>query len=535
MLVSLTNMQGNTTSGLRKQCDFLRGRRLLLSSLVYGTFLARTSSIKIRMSNDSVVLSFSDVSFEYEHDKKLLDEVSFSVRSGSRITLMGQNGAGKSSIFNLITGDLAPTLGRVSRTPPSATIAIARQVMPKELLSLTVRDYFATAFPTKNYKLDKFIQDVLDIVHLPVSLDTAVKKLSGGQQARLLLAHALIQNPDILLLDEPTNNLDQYGIDHLTGFLMTYDKTCLVISHDADFLNSFSDGVLYLDVHTRKIEQYTGNYNDVVEDIVNRRERENLQNARMQRQIKEKRAQAEVFAHKGGKLRGVAKRMRESAEEAEENIVDVRQEDRTIRSFTIPCQDFSPHFDGKIVQLQSVGVVREHTLTEIPFELTVRKNMHVLIAGPNGIGKSTLLKAIVAKSSSHIQVAPEAVIGYYQQDFGNLPGEQTAFGVLQEADPKNTEHVIRSTAAGFLLDGALLASPIRALSEGQKGLLTFCRLVLQKPGLLILDEPTNHINFRHLPILAQALDAYEGAMLLVSHIPDFLAQIRIDTVVDLDR
>lgn len=487
------------------------------------------------MSSDSVVLSFSDVSFEYEHDKKLLDEVSFSVRSGSRITLMGQNGAGKSSIFNLITGDLAPTEGRVSRTPPNATIAIARQVMPTELLSLTVRDYFVTAFSEKNYTLDKLIQDVFDIVHLALPLDKKVQELSGGQQARLLLAHALIQNPDILLLDEPTNNLDQYGIDHLTGFLMAYDKTCLVISHDAEFLNAFSDGVLYLDVHTRKIEQYTGNYNDVVEDIANRRERENLQNARMQRQIKEKRAQAEVFAHKGGKLRGVAKRMRESAEEAEEYIINVRQEDRTIRSFKISCQDFSPHFDGKILQLQSVGVVRNHTLTQKPLELIVRKNTHVLIAGPNGIGKSTLLKAIVAKSSPHIQIPPEVSIGYYQQDFGNLTGEQMAFEALQEADPKNNEHVIRSTAAGFLLDGSLLASPIRSLSEGQKGLLSFCRLVLQKPGLLILDEPTNHINFRHLPILAQALDSYEGAMMVVSHIPDFLAQIRIDTVIDLNR
>lgn len=487
------------------------------------------------MPNDSVVLSFADVSFEYERDKKLLDEVNFSIRSQSRVALMGQNGAGKSSMFNLVAGDLVPNEGRVSRTPPNATIAVARQVMPKELLDLTVRDYFATAFKEKNYQLDKHIEEVFDIVHLSVPLDTVVKKLSGGQQARLLLAHALIQEPDILLLDEPTNNLDQYGIDHLTGFLMTYDKTCLVISHDAEFLNAFCDGVLYLDVHTRKVEQYAGNYNDVMEEIANRIERENLQNARMQRQIKEKRAQAEVFAHKGGKLRAVAKRMRETAEEAEENIVDVRREDKTIRAFTIPCQDFGPHFSGKVIELQFVSVIRDHVAIEKPLDLIVRKNTHVIISGPNGIGKSTLLRSIVAKSSKHIQIAPEAVIGYYQQDFGNLNGDQTALDALKEVNPENSEQTIRATAAGFLLDGSLLASPIRLLSEGQKGLLSFCRLVLQKPGLLILDEPTNHINFRHLPILAQALDAYEGAMIMVSHIPEFVAQIRVDTVVDLDR
>jgi ATP-binding cassette subfamily F protein 3 len=187
------------------------------------------------------------------------------------------------------------------------------QVMPTEsLLPFSVRDYFATAFTEKKYNLDKLIGDVFEIVNVDLPLEKKVREFSGGQQARLLLAYALIQNPDILLLDEPTNNLDQAGIEHLTGFLMMYEKTCIVISHDADFLNAFSDGVLYLDVFKHKIEQYSGNYYDVVEEIKNRIERENLQNARMQTQIKEKRAQAEVFAHKGGKLRAVAKRMREA-------------------------------------------------------------------------------------------------------------------------------------------------------------------------------------------------------------------------------
>ena len=486
------------------------------------------------MSKENVVLRFSDITFAYEHGKKLLDEVSFSVRSGSRITLMGQNGAGKSSIFKLITGELTPTEGQISRSPNDATIAIARQVMPKEMADLTVREYFASVFTEVQYTLDKMIQDVFDIVHLALPLDKKVKALSGGQQARFLLAHALIQNPDILLLDEPTNNLDQYGIDHLTGFLMTYEKTAIVISHDADFLNAFSDGVLYLDVHTKKVEQYTGDYNDVIEEITARMERENLQNARMQRQIKDKRAQAEVFAHKGGKLRGVAKRMRGAAEEAEESLVDVRQEDRTIRPFTIPAQEFDIHFHGKVVELRSVTIVKNHQAIEKAIDVVVRKNMHVLVTGPNGIGKSTLLNKIVTDSSEHVTIPAEVKVGYYQQDFGNLDLEQTAYDCLREVMKENDEHKLRSTAAGFLLDGSLLANRIKALSEGQKGLLSFCRLVLMKPGLLILDEPTNHINFRHLPILAQALDEYQGAMIMVSHIPEFVKKIRVDSVVDLD-
>lgn len=493
--------------------------------------------------NDNVILRFSDVSFEYMHNKPVLEEASFSVRTGSRITLMGQNGAGKSSLFKMITGEIKPTEGDIHRTPRDATIAIARQVMPQELAQLTVREYFETAFQEVRYNLDKLIKEVFEVVNVNLPLDRKVKELSGGQQARLLLAHALIQNPDILLLDEPTNNLDHVGLEHLTGFLMMYEKTVLVISHDADFLNAFSDGVLYLDVFTHKVEQYSGNYYDVVEEIKNRIERENLQNARMQTEIKEKRSQAEVFAHKGGKLRAVAKRMREAAEEAEESVVTVRQEDKTIREFTIPLQEFDKFFDGKIIELNSIAAVREHGMVTKELELVMRKNTHVLISGPNGIGKSTMLEKIASYSaeatkdkSGHSEgftVAKDIKIGYYKQDFGNLDFKQKAIDALKEVMQKYDEHILRSTAAGFLLDGKLLEQPIEALSEGQKGLLAFCRLQLLQPGLLILDEPTNHINFRHLPIIAKALNEYEGAMIMVSHIPDFVSQIRIDQTIDL--
>lgn len=486
---------------------------------------------------ENTILRFSEVTFEYGPNKPLLNEASFSLRSGSRITLMGQNGAGKSTLFKLITGELQPKEGDIFKTPQDATIAIGRQVMPLDAMDLTVHDYFATAFKEKEYALDKHIKNILEVVHLELDPDLyskkTIKEFSGGQQARLLLAHALIQEPDILLLDEPTNNLDQEGIEHLTGFLMMYEKTCLVISHDADFLNAFSDGVLYLDVFTKKIEQYSGNYYDVVEEIKNRIERENAQNARMQTQIREKRSQAEVFAHKGGKLRAVAKRMREAVEEAEESMVDVRQEDKTIRDFKIPVQEFDQFFDGKIMEISSVSAFKDGKATSKKFEHILRKNMHMLFAGPNGIGKSTMLEKFAAGKGEGFEIAKNVRVGYYKQDFSNFDFEQTGFDVLKAVMPLFDEHVLRSTAAGFLLDGKLLGNKIGSLSEGQKGLLAFCRLVLQQPGLLILDEPTNHINFRHLPVIAKALDAYEGAMIMVSHVPDFVSQIRIDEVIDL--
>jgi ATP-binding cassette subfamily F protein 3 len=272
----------------------------------------------------------------------------------------------------------------------------------------------------------------------------------------------------------------------------------------------------------------------VIKEIEERIERENLQNARMQMQIKEKLSQAEVFAHKGGKLRGVAKRMREAAEEAEENLVDVRQEDKTIRDFTIPVQEFDLHFNGKVIEFTSVSALKNHKMTKKELELVVKKNTHLLIAGPNGIGKSTLLEKIAAGKGEGFTIAPGTKIGYYKQDFSNFNFDQIALDALMEVMKMKDEQKLRAIAASFLLTGKILGSPIRALSEGQKGLLSFCRLVLMEPGLLILDEPTNHINFRHLPVIAKALDDYKGAMIMVSHIPDFVSQIRIDEAIDLD-
>ena len=446
---------------------------------------------------------------------------------------MGQNGAGKSTLFKMINGELKPDAGQVFITPKDATIATGRQVMPKECLDMTVKAYFESAFTEKHYDIDKKIKDVLAIVNLEIDVEKNVRQFSGGQQARLLLAHALIQNPDILLLDEPTNNLDQEGIDQLTMFLIMYEKTVIVISHDAEFLNSFTDGVLYLDSFTQKVEQFVGNYLDVVEEISARVKKQQLLNARAEKDIKRLKAQAEVFAHKGGKLRGVAKKMRDAAEQAEDEKVDVRREDKTIRPFTIPTQEYPAFFDGKIVDIDSVSILKNGKPVEKKVELVLRKNTHLLISGPNGIGKTTLLESLATGKADGIKIADGIEVGYYRQDFSTLDFEQKAYDSLWEVMKTPRDEDLRAMAAKFLLDGKILEQTINYLSEGQKGLLSFVRLVMQEPGLLILDEPTNHINFRHLPIIAKALDEYEGAMILVSHIPEFVDQIRIDEKIDL--
>lgn len=482
------------------------------------------------MAKDNVVLRFDQVSFEYGHKKPILDEVSFSLRRGAKFTLMGQNGAGKSSLFKLITGELAPQSGRIS-IDRDATVAIAKQVIPREQLELTIAEFFTQYFFGKEWELEMSIREILEVVNLPMPpLDKRVKAFSGGQQARLLLASALIQKPDILLLDEPTNNLDYSGIAHLTQFLIDYKKTVIVISHDAEFLNSFTQGVLYLDVFTHTIEQYTGDYYDVVEEIKRRIEKEQSENVRLERTIKEKKEQANVFANKGGKLRAVAKRMRDLAEELEENKVDIRREDKALPHFEIPSSEPI----GPIVDLKTVSLITELGPAIKQVNLVLKKNSHLLVSGPNGIGKSTFLESIASGDGECAVIAPGITVGYYRQDFSTLDFDRTAAEALFEVIKDKSMETVYRTAARFLLPAELMQNPVGSLSEGQKGLLMFARLYAQEPDLLILDEPTNHINFRHIPVIAEALDRYKGAMILVSHVPDFVAEIRIDEVLDLE-
>jgi ATP-binding cassette subfamily F protein 3 len=395
-----------------------------------------------------------------------------------------------------------------------------------------VREFFQNAFREKVYDIDPRIDKVLEVVNLHADHDKIMRSFSGGQQARLLLASALIADPDLLLLDEPTNNLDKAGISHLTQFLIEYKKTCIVISHDAAFLNAFTQGVLYLDIFTKKVDQFVGNYFDLLELISARIEKENRINAQLAKKIQANKDKANYFSHKGGQMRLVARKMRDEAQELEEAMVDVRKEDKTIRPFAIPSQK---ELIGEIVNISSLMIIKNHKPVLREAHISLKKNNHLLLRGPNGIGKSTLLESLATGKAKGAKIAPRVIVGYYRQDFSTLNFEDTVRESLLSVMDEKTEEKLRAVAAGFLIVGPLIDTKIGKLSEGQKGLVSFARLVLQKPGLLILDEPTNHINFRHLPVIASALNKYEGAMILVSHVPEFVQEIRIDEILDLEK
>lgn len=500
------------------------------------------------------VLRFEDVSFGYTETRLLLKEANFVVRKGLKLTLMGQNGAGKSTLFSLITGERDILDGRIIKEGEQK-VAIAKQTIPHSQWEMSVRDFLLINLEKQKspqpssskeggnaqdpkvqrvYNIDKLAVPVFEIVKLPISfLDKQVKELSGGQKGRLLIAEALIQNPDILLLDEPTNNLDKEGIKHLTEFMQTYPGTAIVISHDENFLNAFTNGILYVNQQNGQVEQYVGNYFKAVEEIKKRIEREIRANELLEREIQDKKDKVNFFAHKGGKMRALAAKLKEEYEDAEDEKVEVRKEDKTIRSFSIPVQE---EIGSVLITIRSIeilkegGVVRKNVSTQ-----ELMKGDKLQIIGPNGIGKTTLLEKIAKRNVEGVEIKPGIKIGYYRQDFSTLDFNMTALDALKEAyDGHDIEH-LRKTAATFLLTGKELANKVGDLSEGQKGLLMFAYLTLQKPGILILDEPTNHINFRHIPVIQEALKNFQGAMIVISHVNNFIRGIGVNKSIDLGK
>jgi ATP-binding cassette subfamily F protein 3 len=496
------------------------------------------------------VLSFQDLTFYYNENKPILKEASSNIRKGQKLTLMGPNGAGKSTLFSIITGEQKPIEGRVV-IGNDLKIALAKQFIPHDKWEKTVREFLEEAFTEKVYDIDKKAEETFAVINLhPIHktkdiktkkdeamhlLNKKIKELSGGQKGKLLIAQALIAKPDILLLDEPTNNLDKEAVKLLTNFMKTYTGTAIVISHDENFLNSFTHGILYINTQNQKLEQYVGNYFKAIEEIKRQIEREKREVAQAEKKIQENKDKVNFFAHKGGKMRKLAAKLKDEYKEMEENMTDERKEDKTIRKFNIKInEEERDRMGGVIIEMDEVNILEHGEPKDVKIKkIELRKGDKLQILGPNGIGKTTLLERIANKKAIGTKIKENINIGYYRQDFTTLDFSKSAYEELSRVFKRLDDHHLRATAAGFLLGGKELSHKVGHLSEGQKGLLMFAYLTLLEPGILILDEPTNHINFRHIPVIAEAIKNYEGVVIIVSHVNDFVRKIGVNHTLDL--
>lgn len=489
------------------------------------------------ISGGKVVLRAEELTFYFHENKPIYTEANFVVREGIKLTLMGQNGAGKSTLFKIIMGELQPVEGRLN-IDKDCKIAIAEQTISHADWDITVREYMQKAFDHKVYDIDKRANNVFEIVKLHSGdnalhvLDKKVKDLSGGQKGRLLIARALVQEPDILLLDEPTNNLDKEGIKLLTEFMKTYKGTSIVISHDEKFLNDFTHGILYVNSQDHTIQQYVGNYYKALEEIQRKIEADIKANAQLAKEIQDNKDKVNFFKDKGGKMRKLAAKLKDEIEELEDNIVEVQKDDRTIRKFNIKCQE---EIGGTLLELREIEILAGGVRKNVNVEIDLKKGDKLQIIGPNGIGKTTLLERIAKRVNPKNKIAQDVKLGYYRQDFSTLDFEKTGYEELAQIFKRLDDHHLRSVAAGFLIGGKELSTNIGHLSEGQKALLSWAYLTLYEPGILIIDEPTNHVNFRHIPLIAEAIKNFQGAVIIISHVNDFIRQVGVTETLDLGK
>ncbi len=507
----------------------------------------------------TTMISVSNISMRYG-SKVLFDDVATTFTAGRRYGLTGPNGAGKSTFMKLLTGELPPQKGTVARP---AKLGVLRQdqfafdqfrvidtvIMGNKRLwsALEEREFlYAKAEMTEadgmrlgelegivgeedGYSAESDAAILLQGLDIPDGIHTQkMSEIQGGQKVRVLLAQALFGHPQALLLDEPTNHLDLDSIHWLRTFLVEYDGTLIVISHDRHFLNEVCTHIADIDYQT--IITYTGGYDDMVLAKTQIRSRLESDNAQREKKI----AQLNDFIARfsaGTRSSQVQSRRKEverlqTGDLARSNIQRpyIRfQMARPSGRMALEFKDLSKGFGGTTVVPSFSGIVN--------------RGEKIVLVGRNGAGKTTLLKALLADApglppspgdldSGTVRWGHEASVGYFPQDHnGVIRKGMTAVEWLHQFDPDAARQDIHGLLGQMLFSGEEGSKPTDALSGGETARLLFCRIMLQKPNVLVLDEPTNHLDLESINALNIALQKYEGTVLLVTHDQDVMEEV----------
>ena len=406
------------------------------------------------------------------------------------------------------------------------------------------------------YEVERKTEESLKILNLD-SFDyknTKISTLSWWQKNRLILAKTIFLEPEILVLDEPTNNLDKKSYENLSKFAKKFKWTMIIVSHDPEFLNTFVDKVLYLDVFQHNIHEYYWTYKDVQNEVNEQMERDRRKMFRLQAEIKTK----EKIIHKreqqakiywSAKLAQNVKQLKKKVEQIEEKKWEILKEDRIISNFTIPC--VLP--DTDLVEFYSIEYFEDWEVKNLELNSPVLKWQICLIHWKNWKWKTMFLRKFVKKNSD-CWFAEESEIWYFSQNFENIYTktkkeieiEKKSWEEINIFD-KTVEEILesvnwydyqamRACAAQFLFDSQdKLNWKFWILSEWQKALLQMAKLTFQKPNVLVLDEPTNHINFKHIPKIIEMMKNFRWTIILVSHDKNFINELPIAKVIDLDE
>jgi ATPase subunit of ABC transporter with duplicated ATPase domains len=511
------------------------------------------------------MISVNNISMRFGA-RVLFEDVTCSFMPGRRYAVTGPNGAGKSTFMKIVTGELEPTKGNVTRPKKCGVLrqdqfafdefrvidtvimgntALWAAMQEREALWAKPHEHMTDADGMRLGELEGIVGEeggytaepdagvLLDGLDVPAALhERKMKELQGGQKVRVLLAQALFGNPAALLLDEPTNNLDLDSVHWLQEYLEEYEGVLIVISHDRHFLNTVCTHTADIDYET--IIQYVGGYDEMVMAKTSVRSRIESENAQREKKI----AQLQDFIARfsAGTRSAQATSRKKEVERLQTTELARSNIQRPYIRFDMKKPSGRHPLEFKSVR-KSYGELKVIN----GFSANLDRGEKIALMGRNGMGKTTLLKSLVRNAPGFIDESErhfgvdggtvrwghEVAVGYFAQDHTDSMERSNTPTIewLWQFDPSASQEELRGLLGRMLFSGEDATKPTRALSGGETARLLFCRLMLQKPNVLMLDEPTNHLDLESINALNIALQKYEGTVLLVTHDHDVIDEV----------
>ncbi|OGY78372.1 MAG: hypothetical protein A3B74_01275 [Candidatus Kerfeldbacteria bacterium RIFCSPHIGHO2_02_FULL_42_14] len=515
-------------------------------------------------------------------NRSIFHNISFNIRTGEKVGLVGENGAGKTTVLRILNREILPDSGivrgcdkgvRITYIPQSLSFSTATLSMDvlsfmmegrdlvrikhrlaelenifekcdgsesQEDMMRLVGEYTELQDAFKNRQGYRADDDILQLwagleIEI-VDFDQTVGTLSGGQRTRLMLARMLFEDSDILLLDEPTNHIDESSVDWLIRYLSQSRQTILLISHQPAFLDRVVQKILFLEKQTGSMFSYHGNYSQ----FLLLRQQEEKTEGRTRKNLLREIERQEAFIRDARQIQSTQKKSRQKVVEKLEHVlsetlgVQKRGKEKKI-SFQFraadPLQTQALRFEEVKMQYGKRVI-----FSDITFALGPTERLGVV--GENGVGKTTLLRLVgrdLVPTKGNVHINKKAQVGWYKQEQEDLHPDLTVLAEAVSAAPHHNIRSIRAALAHFLFSAERVEQIVYTLSWGEKARLVLCKIMLAGPNVLLLDEPTNHLDTFARSSLITALSEYQGAMLVVSHDLDFFQQIGIPWAIQLPK